>query len=141
MKIAKALRRLVFERANNCCEYCLLSSEDSFLRLQVSLIIAKQDGGETVADNLCVCCPDCYALKGSVSTALEPLTNTMTPLYNPRTQVWREHFLVHNVRIEPRTKEGSATVYLLQFNSAERMLERETLLEMGRYPPRGATEG
>ena len=44
--ISDALRRLVIERAQHCCEYCLLSDEDSFLPFEIDHIIAEKHGGQ-----------------------------------------------------------------------------------------------
>ena len=36
--------------------------------------------------------------------------------------------------IKPRTAIGEVTTRILEFNNAERLLERETLQAVGRYP-------
>ena len=63
--IPESLRRLVRNRAGNCCEYYLLSESDNFLSHEVDHIISEKHGGATEADNLCLSCFDCNRHKGS----------------------------------------------------------------------------
>jgi hypothetical protein len=55
-------------------------------------------------------------------------------LFNPRSDRWFEHFKLEGSLIVPRTPIGEVTTRILQFNAAERLLEREILIEIGRYP-------
>jgi HNH endonuclease len=50
--IPASLRRLVVERAQNCCEYCLIPQEIVLATHQVDHIIAEKHCGETVSENL-----------------------------------------------------------------------------------------
>jgi hypothetical protein len=61
-------------------------------------------------------------------------------LFNPRTDRWREHFALDGVTIRPLTDIGDVTVRLLQLNHADRLLEREGLQLVGRYPSAEARE-
>jgi len=47
--ISAALRRLVIERAGNCCEYCLVSQADNFLPFEIDRIIVEKHGGKTTS--------------------------------------------------------------------------------------------
>lgn len=60
------LRRFVLERAENCCEYCLLSQENNFLPFEVDHIVSEKHGGETSKDNLCLSCSTCNLLKAVI---------------------------------------------------------------------------
>ena len=129
-----ALRRLVTERAGYCCEYCLLAQADNFLPFEIDHIISEKHDGETTSDNLCLSCPSCNAFKGSDIGSLDRQTEQFTPLFNPRTQDWLDHFQLDGAVIVPQTAEGRVTVFLLRMNRAEQIIEREALLELGRYP-------
>lgn len=63
--IPSALRQLVYERANGCCEYCLISEDVSFTKHQIDHVIAEKHGGLTVEDNLALSCTICNKHKGS----------------------------------------------------------------------------
>jgi 5-methylcytosine-specific restriction endonuclease McrA len=50
--IPVALHRLVEERANHKCEYCLLPTKVAFFPHEIDHIIAQKHGGKTDAENL-----------------------------------------------------------------------------------------
>jgi hypothetical protein len=134
--VSAALRRQVFARARNCCEYCRQSAADSPFPYHIEHIIAQKHKGQTDADNLCLSCPDCNAYKGSDIGSLDPVTNILTPLFNPRTQHWDDHFLIHRDtgHLEAITPEGRVTIELLRLNSPEQIEVRILLLQLDQYP-------
>ena len=52
----EALQRLVWDRAENTCEYCRLPQSLDVLPFQIDHIIAEQHHGPTVAENLAFSC-------------------------------------------------------------------------------------
>lgn len=134
--IPVALRRYVIDRAKGQCEYCLLHQDDVPFAHQVDHLIPLKHSGQTVSDNLALACLDCNRYKGSDLTAIDPLDGAISPLFNPRTQIWAEHFTLDGVRLVGQTPVGRATVALLRLNDRMRVLQRQVLMEAGRYPPR-----
>ena len=132
--VEAALRRLVTARAKNCCEYCLVSQEVSSYSFHIEHILSEKHGGKTEADNLCLSCPDCNAFKGSDLGSIDTVSGLLTPLFNPRTQQWADHFRIVGPYIQPLTAEGRVTVFLLRLNNPERIAERALLIQLGRYP-------
>ena len=122
--IPTTLRRQVIERAENRCEYCLLSADVAFFPHEVDHVVAEKHGGATNIDNLALACWRCNRHKGSDLTSFDPQTRQLSPLFNPRTQVWTEHFAYEGERIIGLTPEGRTTVNLLRLNSEERLNER-----------------
>jgi HNH endonuclease len=122
--IPTTLRRQVIERAGNRCEYCLLTTEVAFFPHEVDHVVAEKHGGATDIDNLALACWRCNRHKGSDLTSFDPQTRQLSPLFNPRTQVWTEHFAHEGERIIGLTPEGRTTVNLLRLNSEERLSER-----------------
>lgn len=122
--IPAALRREVAERAGDRCEYCLLPSHLAFFPHEVDHVIAGKHGGATDLDNLALSCWRCNRHKGTDLASFDPQTRQLCPLFNPRTQVWTEHFAYQGERIVGLTPEGRTTVSLLRLNSTERLLER-----------------
>ncbi|MCB0098392.1 MAG: HNH endonuclease [Caldilineaceae bacterium] len=57
--IPVAVRRLVAERAQGRCEYCLLHQDDTPFTHPLDHIIAIRHGGATTAENLALACIDC----------------------------------------------------------------------------------
>lgn len=124
--VPATLRRQVIERAGNRCEYCQIGAEVAFFPHEVDHVIAEKHGGATDVDNLAFACWRCNRHKGSDLTSFDPQTRQLSPLFNPRTQVWTEHFANERGRIIGLTPEGRTTVNLLRLNSEERQSERLT---------------
>lgn len=128
------LRRLIVDRAQGCCEYCYIHEDDHYLTHEVDHIISIKHRGTTIVDNLCLSCFDCNRYKGSDIGSLDLETDTFTPLFNPRTMQWDTHLQLNNGVIVPLTSEGRVTVFLLRLNSSERLVRRQGLIALGRYP-------
>lgn len=126
--ISVALRHLVTERAKNQCEYCLISATLSFFPHELDHIIAEKHGGKTIAENLALTCWRCNRHKGTDLGSFDPHTNEFCFLFHPRSQSWQDHFSQNNYCIEGLTPEGRTTAKLLQFNTPERIAERQRLL-------------
>ena len=124
VRIAATLRRQVRERARERCEYCLLAESEAFFPHEPDHIIALKHGGETLLANLALACFDCNRFKGSDIASVDPVTGVVTPLFNPRTQAWAEHFRLLDRRILPLTAVGRATERLLRFNLLHRIYAR-----------------
>lgn len=132
--VSTALRQAVRERAGGRCEYCLYPEEMSFLAFEVEHIVAEKHRGTTTADNLALACPYCNRFKGIDLGSLDPETGQLTPFFNPRAQRWAEHFRLDGARIVPLTPEGRVTVAILQLDHPDRILERQRLIQAGKYP-------
>ncbi len=128
------LRRQAIDRAGKRCEYCLIHQDDAVASHQIDHVIAVKHGGATTSENLALSCVLCNLRKGSDLSSVDPVSGAVVPLFNPRTQIWFEHFRIENVTFVGLTPEGRTTVALLQLNSYERMSERRELLRTGRYP-------
>lgn len=132
--IPAVLRRLVTERAQYRCEYCLLHQDDTAFTHPVDHIIALKHGGITDEPNLALSCIDCNRNKGSDLTSIDPTTGEITPLFHPRRDNWHEHFRLQGAAIVGISATGRTTVYLLQMNESARITERGLLIGLGRYP-------
>lgn len=130
-KVPDDLRRLVRERANRACEYCLAPEVLSFAFHQIDHIEAEKHGGLTIESNLALCCIVCNQYKGTDLTSLDPQTRRRTPLFHPRGHKWTEHFRLVAAFIQPLTPIGRATARLLHFNSPEQLAEREYFVLSG----------
>jgi len=133
-EITALLRRQVTIRATRCCEYCLLPQTAVAHPHEPDHIIPRQHGGKTELDNLALACVRCNRYKGPNLGSIDPETGRLVPLFNPRTQIWHEHFVLEGAYIRPLTPEGRVTVSLLQLNTTSRLAERTALIELGLYP-------
>lgn len=119
------LRAAVRRRAGNRCEYCQRRQDQSpLIPLQLEHIIPRKHGGGDELDNLALACADCNLRKSSDLAGIDPETNSLTPLYRPRRDVWDEHFAWDGVRIVGRTAVGRTTVRVLDLNSPSRLRVR-----------------
>lgn len=124
--IPATLRAAIVERAGERCEYCH-KPQISFYPHEVDHVVAVKHGGETTLDNLAFACFQCNRYKGSDLASIDPQSGAITPLFNPRTQHWADHFRLDGATIVPLTSEGRATVFLLRLNDPERIQERAVL--------------
>lgn len=101
---------------------------------EVDHVIAEKHGGQTTSDNLAFACFECNRYKGSDVASFDPHTGELTPLFNPRTEIWRTHFTRDAGLIVPLTSVGRVTVKLLRLNNEQRLRRRNDLVDVGRYP-------
>ena len=127
------LRDQVRRRANGRCEYCLVHEDDGYVGYQLDHIIARKHGGTTTLDNLAYACVLCNRYKGSDIATPSSTTGEIVPLFHPRKQRWKDHFILESAKIAPLSVIGRATITLLRLNAPERELERQELLRTGRY--------
>ena len=135
MTLTAAIRTQVRERAGGCCEYCRLRSGEPFSPFHVDHVIAQKHNGNDNLDNLCLACFKCNLYKGSNVAAIDPITDQPVRLFNPRKQVWKDHFeLLSDGNIRGRTPEGRVAVQVLRFNDDNRVTLRLVQQERGVYP-------
>ena len=126
--ITAALRRLVYERAEGCCEYCLIPETAVFATHEIDHILAQKHGGKTEANNLALACALCNKYKGSDLASLDSETGRIVPLYHPRQDRWSNHFQLHGAQFVARTPVSRVTIRLLQCNHPDRVEERALLI-------------
>ena len=125
--ISGELRQIVANRAKLLCEYCLIAEADTFYGCEVDHIISIKHGGSSDLNNLAYACAFCNRAKGSdigsISTAGE-----FTRFFNPRADLWTEHFRKDGAMIRPLSTVGEVTLRIFQFNDSARIHEREEML-------------
>jgi hypothetical protein len=131
------LRQFVERRANGCCEYCRSQERFSPQSFSVEHILPRQSGGTTVEENLALSCQGCNNHKAIKTSAVDPATSDIAPLFNPRQQKWFEHFAwnVDSTVIVGLTPIGRATVEVLQLNRNGLVNLRRVLYAMNEHPP------
>ena len=132
--IGADLRRIVTARANYLCEYCLVHEDDAFFGCEVDHVVSVKHGGPTEEVNLAYACFFCNRYKGSDIGSIWWRTGEFVRFFNPRKDRWADLFRLKNAIIEPLTAIGEVTARILRFNEGDRILERQTLIAMDRYP-------
>ncbi|MFZ5819125.1 MAG: HNH endonuclease [Chloroflexota bacterium] len=132
--VTERLRRLVVQRAANRCEYCGLSQEGQEATFHVDHVIPVVAGGETVPENLALACVSCSLRKAAREKAIDPLSGEEAPLYNPRRDMWDEHFHWDGIYLVGLTATGRATAEALQMNRRLILAIRNEEARLGRHP-------
>ena len=131
--ISASLRRTVSDRAQKCCEYCLIPEILALASYQVDHVIAEKHGGATTEENLALSCPLCNQAKGSDIASVDPETGETVRLYHPRQDNWADHFYLENLSgaILPLTAIGRVTTQLLRINLTASLSTRQILAQAG----------
>jgi 5-methylcytosine-specific restriction endonuclease McrA len=90
--IPSVLRAAVAERAGGCCEYCRVPEAGVLFRHEPDHIVATQHGGLTTLENLALACAHCNRCKGANLSSVDPDSNQVVALFNPRVDGWFDHF-------------------------------------------------
>jgi hypothetical protein len=90
--IEAALREFVRSRAAGLFEYCRISERFTMAEHEIDHVIAVKHGGQTVVENLALCCTVCNRFQGSDIGSIDPETGQLTPLFHPRLDRWDDHY-------------------------------------------------
>ncbi len=132
--ISESLRNKVESRADGFCEYCRIAIEDTYFGSEIDHVISFKHRGQTVSENLALACQPCNRNKGSDLGSIPANSNELVRFFNPRIDVWNEHFRVNSdAEIETLTEIGEVTAVIFGFNEPERIAERQGLIELGSY--------
>ena len=138
MAISAQDRRIVAERAGDCCEYCrsqLKHSADSF---SVEHVLPRAKGGDNALSNLVLSCQRCNNAKYTAVDAIDPATGRKVSLFHPRRDPWSDHFIWSNdlLHMHGLTPTGRATIDKLLLNRPGVVNLRRVLRDAGEHPPR-----
>ncbi len=132
-----ALRQQVSAEADHCCEYCRTCRQIIGMPLVIDHIIPLARGGGNERENLAAACYRCNEFKGAKTGAVDPATGELVSLFNPRLQIWKEHFAWANAgtHIIGLTPTGCATVVALRMNNEYIVESRRLWVAINRHPP------
>ncbi len=87
--------------------------------MHVEHYLPRSQGGTSNLENLCYACAWCNSYKGDKTSAFDSLTGKNIRIFNPRTQIWREHFQwsQDEIQVIGITDVGRATVEALKMNN------------------------
>jgi hypothetical protein len=136
-KVPVRLGRKVRESARFRCGYCLVSEALIGMLMEFEHLLPILLGGLTIESNLWLSCRTCNNAKRAQYEALDPVTNQLVLLFNPRLQSWDEHFgwSEDRLEIEGRTPTARATVLALRLNDPIRLAARRLWVSVGWWPP------
>src|SRR5580704_13859749 len=108
----------------DACEYSPVHEDSAGFRHQIDHVIRRKHGGSSGVGNLAYACVLCNRYKGSdiasVDRAGQPIR-----FFDPRRDIWDEHFKLNGPVIQPMTPVGEVTASVLRLNISERVIERQ----------------
>lgn len=136
-KISESIQQQVRERANYLCEFCHADEQWQYVRFTVDHVLPVSLGGSDLLDNLTLACFHCNRRKTNHLTAIDPESQTDVTLFNPRQDLWQQHFIwsMDGISIEGISAIGRATISALVLNRDRVIPIRVADREIGRHPP------
>lgn len=130
------LREVVAARAGHRCEYCLAPEVLFNSLFEVDHIEPRSRGGADEVWNLALACRACNGSKHVATSAIDPSGQRLTRLFNPRVDLWSEHFErdALTAEIHGLNEIGRATVDRLNMNSPAQSRARRLWAHLFAYP-------
>jgi len=124
------------------CEYCHSPEEASAALFGVDHIQPKSLGGLDTFENLALACQRCNNHRYNFTEGIDPESQVLIQLFNPRQQEWNEHFSwgKSGLVIRGMTPTGRATCSRLDLNDQQQndgaiVKARRLWLQGGWHPP------
>ncbi len=136
-RISRKIQAKVRKEAKNRCGYCLLPQEILMSKLEIEHLTPLAEGGTDEEENLWLACRDCNSFKSSKVYVFDEETGQKVKIFNPRTQIWQEHFIFSEDKttIIGKTPCGRATVIALRMNNEQAVSARRLWVKADWYPP------
>ncbi len=134
------LRARVAVQAGYRCGYCLTAEAIVGTPMEIDHLIPESLGGRTEEQNLWLAGSLCNDHRSNRIAALDPVSGEVVRLFDPRRQVWNEHFQWTEPadRIVGLTPTGRATVVALHLNRPTLVKARQLWVRVGWHPPADA---
>jgi hypothetical protein len=136
-KVSSHLRKAVSVRADGFCEYSCANSRFADSPFEIEHIHPVSAGGDDDIENLALSCRGCNIRKSSRTLIFDDVDRKMVRLFNPRQDVWKEHFVWTSdfTLIESLTPIGRVTLITLSLNRDGLVNIRRILNNEGLHPP------
>lgn len=92
MSVSADLRRTVWQRAEERCEYCQMPQRFDPATFEIDHIVPEKMDGQSVEGNLALACFKCNNNKGPNIAGIDAETGEKAFLFDPRVDVWPDHF-------------------------------------------------
>ncbi|HEX9973601.1 MAG TPA: HNH endonuclease signature motif containing protein [bacterium] len=123
-------------RAGHRCEYCRAPEVVFNFPFEVEHVLPVYRGGTDTENNRALACRSCNLRKATHVGGVDPKSEAMVRLFNPRYDRWEEHFLADpdSGEIKGLTAIGRATIARLEMNSEAQILARRQWMRLGLFP-------
>lgn len=135
--LSASRKKEIYQRAKGLCEYCLSPEKFSSSTFEIEHIFPRSLGGKKVLDNLALSCSTCNKHKSHRISIIDSDTKNETAFYNPRKDVWSDHFVWNKefTEIIALTAKGRVTIKALKLNRKNLKHLRNLLRLVGLHPP------
>ena len=126
---------IVASRAGHICEYCHAPEAVFNLPFEVEHIKPLSQDGDDSENNLALSCRSCNLYKSDAISGFDEESQNQTRLFNPRLDVWNEHFAINykTSEIEGFSAIGRVTVSRLRMNGNAQVAARIQWLKLGLF--------
>jgi len=126
----------VARRAEHICEYCHAPEAIFNFPFEIEHIVPLCREGADDLENLALACRSCNLHKAVYVTGFDSITQRKLRLFDPRRDVWEQHFLVdlETGLISGITEVGRGTVARLEMNGAVQLTARRRWIRLGIFP-------
>lgn len=137
--MTKKIKEQVKLRAHFRCEYCQVLEDFSSDSFEIEHIFPICKGGLSSLNNLALACRGCNGFKGIRTEWADSNDGKLVPLFNPRTDIWTEHFQweTNQIALIGLTPTGRVTIDALKMNRRGLLNLRTALILMEEHPPFG----
>jgi HNH endonuclease len=135
--ISANFKQIIIKRSKGYCEYCKCPSDFSTELFSIEHIIPRSKNGSDELDNLAYACIGCNIYKSDKTEFIDVVSQTLSPLFNPRIINWIDHFIWDEslTSMIGKTAVGRATIEALKLNRRPVKNLRRALLAIGEHPP------
>ncbi|MDQ3801076.1 MAG: HNH endonuclease [Acidobacteriota bacterium] len=125
----------VARRAGRICEYCRAPEAVFNLPFEVEHIKPLSRGGNDSENNPALSCRSCNLYKSDAISGIDEESQNETRLFNPRIDVWSEHFAINDKTSEIKglTAIGRVTVSRLRMNGKAQVSARIQWLKLNLF--------
>jgi hypothetical protein len=126
----------IAERAGHRCEYCRAPEAIFNFPFEVEHLIPPGRGGTDEISNLALSCRSCNLFKRDAIEAVDRQTGSRVSLFNPRRELWDEHFAADQKtgNLMALTSVARATIDLLQMNGQNQVAARKQWMKLKLFP-------
>jgi hypothetical protein len=115
-----------------------LRSNFRLIHFQSNIFFRFFLGGTDDLENLALSCQGCNGVKSIKTEAFDLVSQKNASFYNPRKDIWSEHFVWNEdwTEIIGLTAKGRVTIKTLQLNRQRVINLRKLLIMAGEHPPK-----
>lgn len=133
--MANETREFITARAGGCCEYCQMHQSLQGATFHIEHVIPRVRGGVSDSSNLALACPSCNLHKADRVSSQTNASTVAVVFFNPRSDVWAEHFEWDDYTLIGKTEVGRVTIQALDLNQERRIKIRQAEQLFGLFPP------